>query len=98
MQSKPEGSNVSRYETFKQVEKTIGRTPTDLALAPTLDADLAYAWEAFCVLREHTFAEIEAYGRLTGVKLEPWEVEAVMALRRHREAGTQWQPKSEHSS
>lgn len=93
MHSKPADSTISRYETLKQVEKTTGKTPPDLLNAPALRDEHKYAWEAFVTMREHTYTEIEAYSRLTGVMLCPWEIEAVMALSRQREAGTQWQPK-----
>jgi|TARA_R100000479_G_C6300348_1_gene169987 hypothetical protein len=93
MHSKPPESTISRYDTLKQVEKTTGRTPPDLLNGPKLRDEHKYAWDAFVTMREHTYSEIEAYSRLTGVTLCPWEVEAIMALSRQREAGTQWQPK-----
>ena len=93
---RPEGSSISRYDTLKQVEKSTGRTPQDLLNGPSIGSEHHYAWEAFCVLKDHTYSEIEAYSRLTGVKLSPWEVDAVIALSRHREAGIQWQPKSDN--
>lgn len=93
MHSRPEGSSISRYDTLKQVEKSTGRTPPDLLAAPELRGEHSYAWETFCSLKMHTYAEIEAYGRLTGVTLSPWEVDAVMVLARLREALPEWQPK-----
>ena len=60
---------------------------------PKLKEEHRYAWDAFVTMNNHSYSEIEAYSRLTGVKLCPWEVEAIMALSRQREAGIQWQPK-----
>ena len=74
MHSKPPESTISRYDTLKQVEKTTGRTPPDLLNGPKLRDEHKYAWDAFVTMREHTCNEIEAYSRLTGVKLCPWEV------------------------
>jgi hypothetical protein len=93
MHGKPEGSTISRYDSLKQVEKTTGKTPPDLLGGPKFKQEFEYAWQMFCTMPKHSYTEIEAYSRLTGVKLSPWEVEAVMVLSRQREAGIQWQPK-----
>lgn len=42
-----------------------------------------YAWLVFWQLWRGTrmsFAELEAYCRVTGTELEPWEIEALMAM------------------
>ena len=92
----PDGSDISRYETLKQVERTTGVTPPDLVSAPKLTADHDDAWKAYTSMREHSYTEISAYERLTGVKLDTWEVEAIMSLSKYRGAPAVWPLKSEH--
>jgi len=94
--SAPEGSDVSRYDSLKQVEKTTGKTPPDLVNAPTISADHDDAWNAYTSLQTFTYAEIEAYERLTGVKLDTWEVNAIMKLSKYRGASPKWPLKSDH--
>ena len=93
--SHPEGSDISRYETLKQVEKTTGVTPPDLRKAPKLSEDHADAWRAYTSMKDHSYAELQAYEHLTGVKLDPWEVSAIMSLSRYRGAPPVWPLKSE---
>lgn len=94
--SHPEGSDISRYETLKQVEKTTGVTPPDLLSAPKLSVDHDDAWAAYTSMANHSYVELQAYEALTGVKLDPWEVKAIMSLSKHRGAPPIWPLKSEH--
>lgn len=55
--------------------------------APSLPPEVAPIWAMFCDMsaaRGHmvpiSYQEIEAYGRLTGAPLTPWEVEQIRAL------------------
>lgn len=89
LNSCPEGSTVSRLDTFRQVEKSTGRAPKELD-GPRLSGIHDNAWRAYTDLAEYTYSEIESYSRLTGTELEPWEVEAVMALAKHRGAKAKW--------
>jgi hypothetical protein len=94
--SHPEGSDISRFETLKQVEKTTGVTPPDLLSAPTLSVDHDDAWKAYTSMQTHSYAELAAYEQLTGVKLDPWEVSAIMSLSKYRGAPPKWPLKSDH--
>lgn len=57
---------------------------------PKLPPDLRYLWTAFSQLHRTrqagmginaiTFFEIEAWSRLYGMRLDPWEVDAIRAL------------------
>ena len=95
--SKPKGSEISRYATYKQVEKSTGKTPKDLLNAPTLREELVDLWKLFCELPEYTYSELEAYGRLTGITLSPWEVDAIIKLNKYRgEELNKWPPKKHH--
>ena len=94
MRAKPKGSEISRYDTLKQVEKSIGRTPADLLNGPILKDEHARAWELFNTLPAHSYQELDAYVRLTGEPLEPWETEAIIKLSRHiGEDLSTWPPK-----
>jgi hypothetical protein len=90
----PEGSTVSRLDTFRQVQKSTGRTPKELD-GPKLSSLHDNAWQAYTDLTEYTYSELDSYSRLTGNELEPWEVEAVMALAKYRGAEPRW-PLTKH--
>lgn len=97
MQAKPKGSEVSRYDSLKQVEKSLGRTPKELQNAPELRVEHSNAWRVFNSLGEHSYQEIDAYSRLTGDNLSGWEVEAIMTLTKYRgQEINQWPPKSDN--
>lgn len=94
MRSKPKGSEVSRYDTLKQVEKSTGKTPAGLLDVPELQPEHAQAWELFNKLGQHSYQEIDAYCRLTGNFLSAWEVDAIMTLTKYiGEEITRWPPK-----
>jgi len=94
MRSKPKGSEVSRYDTLKQVEKSTGKTPAGLLNGPILRREHADAWDIFNTLAEHSYQEIESFGRLTGNFLSAWEVDAIMTLSRYiGEDLSRWPPK-----
>jgi len=80
----PEGSKISRYQTLKQVEKARGVTPPELLNAPSLSWQHDDAWVAYTSLKQHTFAELESYMRLTNKILDWWEIEAIMELSKHK--------------
>jgi len=88
--SKPKESKVSRYDTLKQVEKSLGRVPPELENAPKLSDSHIYAWEAFLSLSDFTWLELKAYMELTNTQLEQWEIKAVMELAKYREAEPVW--------
>ena len=90
LHSYPEGSNVSRFETFKQVEKSTGRTPPELLKGPELSSGLHYLWDVYSKLTEFTHTEIAHFINLTGQDLEAWEVKAIVKLAKYREATPKW--------
>lgn len=87
---RPENSSISRYETLKQVEKSTGKKPKELEAVPILREEHGGVWQAYTSLSEYTYGEIESYIRLTGHELDCWEVEAIMALARHRGVQPKW--------
>lgn len=70
------------------VERQTGKTPQMLADAPTLPCGCEELWSIFCELSacrgsngfgpsRITFVDIDAYQRVTGTKLLPWEMKAI---------------------
>jgi len=97
MQGRPKGSEVSRYDTLKQVEKSLGRKPEALQNAPELRSEHRNAWDVFNRLGECSYQEIDAYVRITGDELSGWEIEAIMRLNLYRGIEEkQWPPKSDN--
>ncbi len=82
--SYPEGSKISLYDSLKQVEKTRGVTPPELLNAPTLSWQHDDCWAAYTSLKNHSWLELESYMRLTGRLLDQWEIEAIMELAKHK--------------
>ena len=75
----------------------MGTPPEELLEAPELRPEHDHAWKLFKKLGEYSFQEIDAYSRLTGDCVRPWESEAIMALSKHiGEDLQQWPPKSEN--
>lgn len=82
LHSFPSGSTVSRYDTLKQVEKTLGSPHPDLEV-PDLDPLVLETWNAYIDIKSGvdriSFLEIKAYTELVRL-LDPWEVKAIKRL------------------
>lgn len=89
----PEKSTISRYETFKQVEKSSGGnyTPPALLYAPELPEEAYPLWKLFTRLSDINYTEIDAYQRLTGEQLGQWEIDVIMELNLIRKSPPEWQ-------
>jgi hypothetical protein len=48
------------------------------------------ALEAYKAISEHTWLELGAYMQLSGNELTAWEIEAVMALAKHKDEVPTW--------
>lgn len=69
------------------VEKAIGRKPKELEDLIELPKEFSKVWEDFLNLSNSrssglgispiSYAEIDAYSRLLGIDLEPWEVQVI---------------------
>jgi hypothetical protein len=88
--SHPEGSKISRIETWRQVEKTTGTAPAELRDAPIIDMEHLDAWHAYNELKDFSYPELESYMRLTGNPLHKWEIEAIMELAKYRNRPPIW--------
>lgn len=83
-----DGSSVSDH--LKALAKRGKRPKQDEEKPPVLMPEAEPLWAVFCALHQTrasgmgvgpiSFSEIEAYQRLVGVKLDPWEVQAVRAI------------------
>lgn len=78
------GSKVSRLESLKQVEKTLGKKPKQLEEAPELRDCLDYIWSLFVRLRNASdgpisYTEIQSYMDIYG-RLAVFEIDAIMLL------------------
>lgn len=88
MRRAPDG--YTEREHLEAVERTTGRRPAALE-APELPPGVESLWDAYLELRAAagsagfgpariSHAEMEAWARLHGVQLTPWEVETLFAL------------------
>ncbi len=78
----------SQREHLTSLYRQTGVMPDELANAPQLPDGLDYLWRDFLELHSSrtpgfsapnriTFADIDAYQRVSGVTFEGWEVEAI---------------------
>lgn len=84
MNSIPEGSQISRLETLRQVEKSTGKKPKELQNQPVLKDEHEYVFDAYSSLMDYTYTEIMNYMILTGIQLSDWEIQAIIKLAKHR--------------
>jgi hypothetical protein len=81
-----EGATV--MEHLLSVWERTGVKPARLADAPAMPEGLSPLWHAYCDMRNScpsngmgpgriTFAELDAYQRVTGHRLAPWHVDAI---------------------
>ena len=82
------GSRLTTFETLTKIQEKTGRIMDDL-IAPELPEELEYIWLQFLEIRKGAiaigYAELDAYSRVTGYELTPWESELILkidALRR----------------
>lgn len=89
-QSDKAGDGASVSEHMKALAKR-GKLPKqEEEKPPALASEAEPLWFVFCALHQTrasgmgvgpiSFGEIESYQRLVGVKLDPWEVQAVRAI------------------
>ena len=75
----------TKMEHLTIVWKQSGKKPQELADIPEPPRELMYLWKWLGDLSyPMSFAELEAWGRLTGHELRRWEVEALVKLDRVR--------------
>lgn len=86
-----EGSKVSRLAQWEQVKKTTGIEPQKLKERPKLREECLYLWSLYIEIQKGSdsvgYLEIDAYKRLIGADLTPWQVSLMIEIdlirRRH---------------
>lgn len=70
------------------VWKQTGRKPSELEKVVPGPTELRYLWDWLCEqVYPLSFAELEAWQRLTGRRLERWEIRAMIELDKVRSYG-----------
>lgn len=81
-----DGATVRQH--LEAIQRQTGFTPDALAFAPPLPEGLEPLWHDFWALHsgrgnsgfgpaQITFADIDAYQRVTGVRFQPWQLDAI---------------------
>ena len=81
----PKGQKISRRESLQQVAAQLKRLPRELRNAPKIPDGYGWLWSVYVSLKNAaagpvSYSEIEAYCRLTGESLTPFEVDAIRAM------------------
>lgn len=90
MHSCPDGSTVSRYDTYKQVEKARGSC-IELVNAPRLPGECQEAWRLFSQMPQVSYTEIKSYMELTGDTIAAWEIDLIIGFELVRRSEPKWQ-------
>lgn len=71
-----------------EIKKRSGKIKEELKNQPLLRPEAHYLWELYCDIKQGcekvTYAEIDAYTRLKGKRLEDWEVALMVKLEKAR--------------
>jgi len=78
------GALKSRIELWMDIYKKSGKVKSELNERPSLRPEAIYLWNIYCEIitgcEKVTFAELDAWSRLTGKRLESWEIELMIKL------------------
>lgn len=78
------GASVKRIEIWERISERRGRRVEPLANKPTLPDEVVYIWSIYLDVRRGceklSFQELDAYQKLTGADLTPFEVDALMTI------------------
>ena len=75
-----QGSKANRRAVLKDVEKQIGKRPTQLKELPLPDT-MAALWGVYCVLSpDFSLQELKAYCDLTGTHITPNQVDLLCRI------------------
>jgi hypothetical protein len=78
----PRKDGTTRRQHLMQAARQSGRIPEELK-EPARDPATDWVWSVYWQVRggeRLTYGELESYCRLTATELDPWEVEAIMAM------------------
>ena len=86
----PKGASTSLRDQYEQVERAIGITPPELVGLPELPECAAHVWRWYhqvsatrqcgMTVNPITHQEIDAWGRLRGIRPLVWELEALFGI------------------
>jgi len=72
------------------IYKRTGKKPQGLAEKPDLPSEAAYVWGLYVEIRAGVesvgIVELDAYQRLTGVNISPWECSVLLQIEGTRKA------------
>lgn len=83
MHSLERGSRLTKFETLTEIQRRTGTFFDDL-IPPELPEELHYLWMQFIEIRKGAvaigYAELDAYQRVTGCTLSPFESEIMLKI------------------
>lgn len=83
MQGRERGSRLTRFEMWSRIQERTGKTINDL-IAPELPEEIEYLWLQYLEIRKGAVAvgyiELDAYSRVTGCNLTPFESELMLKI------------------
>jgi len=81
---KDKGSDLTRLETWSRIKESTGRESTELQERPIIDENLIYLWNLFMDIKTGceglSYLDLDAYQRVTGTTLTPWESSMMLDL------------------
>ena len=87
----PQADGSTLAAIARQVERVTGRWPDDIPEPPDIPPELEHLWVWYWQLRTAqpsagfgpaplSFGEMDAWGRVTGNRLQPWQVDVLLAM------------------
>ena len=81
---KDKKSPITRIEVWLRIEKDTGNKSTELQERPTLQENLIYIWNLYTDIKKGcdglSFVDLDAYQRITGVIITPWEASIMLEI------------------
>ena len=81
---KDKKSPITRIEVWLRIEKDTGKKSTELQERPTLQENLIYIWNLYTDIKKGcdglSFVDLDAYQRITGVIITPWEASIMLEI------------------
>ena len=81
---KDKKSPITRLEVWLRIEKDTGQKSAELQERPTLQENLIYIWNLYTDIKKGcdglSFVDLDAYQRITGVIITPWEASIMLEI------------------